>query len=229
MSSTSKSDRSFLQIGAITGVVSGIVFLAAFALFPSAVPLGGGTERFILQLMSNSTPFTIDEGLFFVAFLLLLPFFLALYRSLMEVRAGLALLGGIAGVVGVTLFATIASAQTWLALSAADLYSRAGGVERQTVVTMSDFLLGFLGGFFVAAFSFFGIALVGTGVAMLGGGRFGRTYGWLTVAFGVLFLGGNFIPIPPFRFILDLLIAIWSILVGTKLYRVVKATAGVTY
>lgn len=224
MASSDKGEKRLLQIGGIAGILSGILALLFIPVSPPG--LGFVTEENLRLLVQNKTRVVVAVSLEFIGALLLIPLFLALYRSLKEARVGYAMLGSVLGVLGATM-SVIAATQEGSTLFLAELYDKASGADKQTVFTIAQASSMSGGGFFVTSNLFVAIALIAIGGAMLGSLTFGRRYAWISSIFGILLAGGLFLVIGFSSFIgflfFILAFTVWPILIGLKVYRLSKA------
>lgn len=214
-------------MGGLGGIVAGIIFFPAAALvFPNLPQPGlGSVEETLRQLVQNRTPLIIGSAFWLVISLLLIPFFLALYRSLREANLGYALLGSVLGVLAAAVIAILVSVSSSSALGLAELYDKAAAADKPMVITVAEATSRWTpGGFFQVEGVFRAIALIAIGGAMLESPAFKKGYGWMSVIIGIVFLlpVGFFLPV--FFIFIEILFLIWLILVGFRVYRLSKAT-----
>ncbi len=218
-----KGERGLLQVGGLSGIVSGLLVIVFSLLFPP----GGGlvTSENLRLVLENSTRFLVGVSIELIGGLLLVPLFLALYRNLREASVGYAMVGGVFGVLGAVLSA-IASLSEGSTLFLAQLYDKASATDKPMVLTVAQAVSMIGGGFFVISVVLLALALVAVGGAMLAGSAFRKWHGWLGIisgvglGIGVILVIGFLSPAGFLLFLLGELV--WPVVVGLKVYRLSK-------
>jgi len=228
-----------VQIGGICGVLGGVTSVVLTNIFGGLGSIAepgfeglathqANMAKFLAQFYQNPAP--LGEAAFLsIIMLAAIPLFLALYTILKERSPSYALIGVVFGILwAVTLLTFLVMRYETLAASAY-LYSTAVPGEQAMVVAAAEATFFSVYGLWYLAGIFGSIGFIATGAAMFGAPSFKRGYGWMAVAFGILFgLGtldiayyaaSNPQAPNPFFLIFGLLFWAWLIVIGQKLYR----------
>jgi hypothetical protein len=238
-----KTEKGLLTIGGLVGLAGGLASLLLSFFLQAFLPGGNITEPSFENItashQANMVKFlsqfhqiygAVSEMLVLSLVLLTaIPLFLALHASLRETSPGYALIGGVFGVLwAMCLLVFLVERYESLSVSAF-LYGTAGPASQATVVAAAEATYFTTYGLFYVGGILGLIGFVATGVAMLETAPFGRKYGLVAVAFGLVFgigtidivIGAASNPqaMNPFFFIFPFLFWGWTIAIGQKLYR----------
>ncbi len=224
-----KGEKGLLQTGGVSGVLAGLIMIPAFFSFILAQRPGGAgsAEQALQDAITYRTAFIIGASLFFAASLLAIPLFLSLHRVLREANLAYASLGSILGALSSIISAVAISVWTLTTLGLADVYAKGSATDKQVVVTFNQFFsyqdASLIGGFLAAVVFTSAVAIIALGAAILKSISFKKFYGWMSVAFGIIFIllgvTGSFFP---GFFFSRLFLIIWSALIGLKIYNLSK-------
>jgi hypothetical protein len=183
-----EQEKRVLQWGGLAGMLGGILFISVMVFVgvfmpPDPADLVGWVTRFPDIRATR----VVENVIYLVALILVVPLFLALYRALRKTSLAPALFGSTLGIVG--LVAMIVSAIPHVAHNTlSDLYHAPGATSGdqatlallwQAIRSINDQIL--YVGFFVVP-----IGLILLGVAMFGGPAFGKGFGGVSVILGVI-------------------------------------------
>ncbi len=234
-----EGNKRLLQIGGLSGLLVGVAsvilsnVLAGFGSiaepgFEGLASHEANMAKFLGQFYQNLAPFA-EMAVLSVVMLAAIPLFLALYALLRDRSPGYALIGTVFGILwAVSILVFLVMRYETLAASAY-LYSTASLGEQAMVIAAAEATFFSVYGLWYVGWTFATIGFIATGVAMFGTESFRGAYGWMAVAFGILFgvgtadiayaaasnpQAGN-----PFFFIFVLLFWVWLIVIGQKLFR----------
>ncbi len=190
MNNLEKTDevRKILRWGGLSGVLGSIILLIVFGIviiFVGETPptLQGLPIRF----PSVRAARTVENGLYLVALILWVFHHLALFQTLRETRLASALFGSVMGILSLAML--IAGALPHVATSLlSDLYHAPGvTAAQQDIIAYSwQATQGIFEALLLAGLVFLPICFILTGVALLGTPTFGKGYGGMSVALGLL-------------------------------------------
>jgi hypothetical protein len=172
----------------------------------------------------------------FVSVALGIPFFVALYFSLRDRGAALALLSLILMMVGAAMFLATNAALPMMALS--ERHAGASEAEKATLVAAAEAVLARGTDFTPAgcgAFVLQGIAGLLISALMIGAKGFGRWRGWLGLAgfsvlmvfiIGASFIPGGFMVLMPVSILGGMASMVWNLAVALSLWRLAKGNKG---
>jgi len=216
--SADSSWKRLYKAGGASLALAGVLLLAALVAFLTGPQtFGAGGESVLKSIASNRSGYVISEGLFGFSSILLVPGILALYVSVKDLEKSYALLGVVILLFSLTQLVLSTSAGSLLALS--DKYVAATtDAQRATFSAASEAVnpMGVSAGPFMG-----GIGIIIISIVMLKG-VFHKGVGYLGIATGLVLLstvvGLGFL-VPGLFIIFAVLLAVWSIAVGSKLYR----------
>ena len=226
-------DKSVLRWGGLAGILSGILFLLSIIITaPTLLPFIDDPEGVVMSFPDIRATLSLIEGLYLLGLILWVTLFVALYRALRGTSLA-PTLGSVLGVLGLAMLAV--GSLVYVALAdVSRLYHAPGATPEEQVIL--GLVWGGVQGVFIATdsvgFVLLTTGLIVLGVAMLGAPAFGKGFGWVSVALGVvgvvgislavvvpltsIFLVGTFLAA-----ILGLVI--FPLLLGWKLYSLSKA------
>lgn len=229
----SGSEKRFFQVAGLSGVIAGVVLVPAWSKFHQV--LGGfgqsGLEGSVWLPDGGRTIFSIATLVLFAYSILLLPFYMALYKRLKEGGPEHSRFGVFLGIGAAVLFGAVTTAASSVALGLGTLYGLAvtGQVSDDAVVSTVDGILRFSGGLLDVESRLRGISLIAIGAALLKTAALQRWYGWMSMVVGILLLpvtlAAPFVEVP-FLFQLQQLkeipFVLWLVLVGFRLFSMSK-------
>lgn len=209
-----------MKFGGLSGIAAGILLVIVFLVGMYLAPEYVGPEESLRQYLQDSTPSIANAAVFVVLSLILMPFYLSVYRGLRAESAGFALLGtvfGILAIVLVVVFTTLSSASIAVFSERYDAASTAA--DRLLMVTLfdsSDSLL--WAGLVVPGFFIFALSILSTSAAMLGSRHFRKAYAWMGVLFGLVIIVGlpGFLPVSS---LVPVLVVVWFVSAGWQVYK----------
>jgi hypothetical protein len=181
-------EKSVLRWGGLAGILGGIIFIVVFVVviaFVGADP--AEPEGEVLRFPEIRAARTVEDGLYLVVLVLWVTHFLALYRALRGMSLAPALFGSVLGIVGLGVLAAGALPHV-ASILISDLYHAPGGSpqEHVTLVLMWQATEGIFDALFGVGLLLVPIGFIALGVAMLGTPTFGKGFGGVSVALGVV-------------------------------------------
>jgi len=183
-----EQEKSVLKWGGLAGMLGGILFILVMVFVIVFVPpdppdLSGLVTRFPdVQAIR-----VVENIIYLVALLLEVPLFLALYRALRKTSLAPALFGSVLGILGLT--AMVVSATPHVAhATLSDLYHAPGMTpgDQAALALIWQAIWGITEAMLYVGFFVVPIGLILLGVGMLGAPTFGKGFGGVSVALGVL-------------------------------------------
>lgn len=222
-------ERSVLRWGGLAGILGGVLFIVVFVfvgVFVGADPVE--SEGPIMRFPDVRAARTVENSLYLAVLILWVTHYLALYRALRATSLAPALFGSVLGILGLVVLAAGALPHV-SAVPIADLYHAPGATpaDQATLVLLWRATQGILNELLVVGLVLLPIGLIPLGVAMLGTPAFGRGFGALSVALGVIGVGAaTVLLIDPLSLIAVVgffaLIA-FHLVLGWKVYRLSRA------
>ncbi len=175
---------------------------------------------------------TVEEVLYLGVLALWAIHFLALYRALRGTSLAPALFGSVLGIVGLGVLAAGALPHVATA-PISDLYHAPGATpeDQATLVLMWQATEGIFDALFGVGLLLVPIGFVALGVAMLGTPAFGKGFGGVSVALGMVGLVAASIllvdPLSPSAFVGVLALIVFHLVLGWRLYSLSRAPVGV--
>ncbi len=182
-------ENSVLRWGGLAGMLSGIFLILAFVIV-IAGPVGmepADPEAMVMRFPNVRAARTLENGVYLVALILGITFFLAPYQALRGKTLAPALIGSVLGIVGLVVLA--AGALPHAATGPlSDLYHAPGATleEQATLVLLWQATQSIFEALLVVGLVFLPIGFLALGVAMLGAPAFGKGYGWASVVLGLV-------------------------------------------
>ena len=226
-----EQEKSVLRWGGLAGMLGGILFILTFVVviagpvgMEDPVNLAGWVTRF----PDIKAARVVENGIYLVALILEVMFFLALYRALRRTSLAPALFGSVLGILGLTMLMVGALphvAHTPLS----DLYHAPGAIpeDQVTLALMWQATWGIFDALLAVGFLLVPIGLIALGVAMLGAPAFGKGSGRVSVVLGVVGLvaaGFNMVDPSPIGVLSYFAIIISYLVLGWKVYSLSRAS-----
>ena len=217
-------DKSVLRWGGLAGILGGIIFILVFVIviaFVGADPAQPVGE--IMRFPEIRAARTLENSLYLVVLILWIAHFLALYRALRGTRLAPALFGSVLGIVGLGVLAAGALPHVATA-PISDLYHarEATPEDQATLVLIWQATEGIFDALFGVGLLLVPVGLVALGVAMLGAPAFGKGFGGISVALGVIGVVAASVllvdPHSPSAFVGVLALIVFHLVLGWRLY-----------
>ncbi len=214
--SVDSSWKRLYKAGGISFILAGVLYFVALSSFftgPNAFGLGG--EATLKLIASNRSGYLLGEGLFAFSSLFLVPGLLALYTLLKDLDKSYALLG--TGLLLFSLTGLVLGPGTGALVNLTDKYAAATTDAQRAAFSAAAEAVTSLSTAFTVGPLMAGAGLIFVSVVMLKG-IFHKGVAYLGVATGVsLLLAGAGLGF--FFIIFAVLSAVFSLAVGSKLYR----------
>jgi hypothetical protein len=222
-------EKSVLRWGGLAGILGGIIFIVVFVVviaFVGADP--AEPEGEVLRFPEIRAARTVEDGLYLVVLVLWVTHFLALYRALRGMSLAPALFGSVLGIVGLGVLAAGALPHV-ASIPISDLYHAPGGSpqEHVTLVLMWQATEGIFDALFGVGLLLVPIGFIALGVAMLGTPTFGKGFGGVSVALGVVGVVAASVllvdPLSPSAFVGVLALIVFHLVLGWNIYSLSRA------
>ena len=180
-----KNTVSVLRWGGLAGILAFIVFIVGMPLYYSLMPL---SPEGLMAFPDARTALATSTGLSMATAFLSIAFVLVLYRVLRETNRTLALFGSMLGIIGYIVTA-LGDASTHVAFAPlSDIYHATAATSevQATVVLLWQTTMGLTNTFFFVGALFMMSGFIVLGVAMLRVPTFGRRFGGVSIALGVI-------------------------------------------
>jgi hypothetical protein len=224
-----EEEKSVLRWGGLAGILGGIIFILVFVIVIVFVgPDPAEPEGSVMRFPDVRAARTVENSLYLLVLILWVTHFLALYRALRETSLAPALFGSVLGIVGLGVLASGALPHVATA-PISDLYHAPGATpeDQATLVLLWQATEGIFDALFGVGLLLVPIGLISLGVAMLGAPAFGRGFGGVSVALGVVGAVAASIllvdPLSPSAFIGVLALIVFHLVLGWKVYRLSRA------
>jgi uncharacterized protein DUF4386 len=224
-----EEEKSVLRWGGLAGILGGIIFILVFVVviaFVGADP--AQPEGEVMRFPDIRAARTIEDSLYLVVLILWVAHFLALYRALRGTSLAPALFGSVIGIVGLGVLAAGALPHV-ASVPISDLYHAPGATteDRAALVLMWPATEGIFDALFGVGLVLVPIGFVALGVAMLRAPDFGTGFGAVSVVLGVVGVVAASVlvvdPLSPSAFVGVLVLIVFHIVVGWKLYSLSRA------
>lgn len=186
-----EGEKGVLRWGGLAGIVGSAVFLFVFVFVGVIVGADpAGLEGAVMRFPDIRAARTLENGLYLVVLVLWTVHFLALYRALRATSPASALFGTVVGIVGLAVLAAGALPHA-ATVAISDLYHAPGATaaDQATLAVVWQAIQGIFNALLVTGLVILPLSLVALGAAMLGTPAFGKVYGSLGVALGVVGVG----------------------------------------
>ena len=222
-------EKSVLRWGGLAGILGAIVFILVFVVVIAFVgPDPAQPEGELMRFPDIRAARTVEDGLYLAVLILWIAHFLALYRALRGTSLAPALFGSVLGIVGLGVLAAGALPHVATA-PISELYHAPGATseDRAALVLMWQATEGIFDALFGVGLLLVPTGLVAVGVAMLGARGFGKGFGGVSVALGVIGVVAATIllvdPLSPSAFVGVLTLIVFHLVVGRKLYSLSRS------
>jgi hypothetical protein len=222
-------EQSVLRWGGLSGILGGLIFILVFVIVIVFVgPDPAEPEGEVMRFPDIRAARTVEDSLYLVVLILWVLHFLALYRALRRTSLAPALFGSVLGIVGLGVLAAGALPHVATA-PISDLYHAPGATsdDRATLVLMWQATEGIFDALFGVGLVLVPIGFIAMGVAMLRAPAFGKGFGRLSVALGVIGVIAASIllidPLSPMAFVGVLALIVFHLVLGWKVYSVSRA------
>jgi len=183
-----EQEKSVLRWGGLAGVLGGILFILVMVFVVVFVPPDpADLAGFVTRFPDIQATRVVENIIYLVALLLEVPLFLALYRALRKTSLAPALFGSVLGILGLT--AMVISTTPHVAHAPlSDLYHAPGATpaDQAALALMWQAIWGMFNAPLYVGFFVVPIGLILLGVGMLGAPTFGKGFGGVSVALGVV-------------------------------------------
>jgi hypothetical protein len=222
-------EQSVLRWGGLSGILGGLIFILVFVIVIVFVgPDPAEPEGEVMRFPDIRAARTVEDSLYLVVLILWVLHFLALYRALRRTSLAPALFGSVLGIVGLGVLAAGALPHVATA-PISDLYHAPGATsdDRATLVLMWQATEGIFDALFGVGLVLVPIGFIAIEVAMLRAPAFGKGFGRLSVALGVIGVIAASIllidPLSPMAFVGVLALIVFHLVLGWKVYSVSRA------
>jgi hypothetical protein len=185
-----EQEKSVLRWGGLAGMLGGILFVLTWVVV-IAGPVGmedpADLAGWVTRFPDIRAARIVENGLYLVALILEVTLFLALYRALRRTSLAPALFGSVLGILG--LAAMVVSTTPHVAHAPlSDLYHAPGATpeDQATLALVWQATWGIFDAMLYVGFFVVPIGLIALGVGMLGSPAFGKGFGGVSVALGVV-------------------------------------------
>ncbi|MCI4369143.1 MAG: hypothetical protein L3K09_06245 [Thermoplasmata archaeon] len=219
-----EQETAVIRWGGLSGVLGGILFVASIVY--QVAFIGTGTTASgsgpIMRFPGLQTQIIIGQTLFLVGTILMVPLFLALYRSLRGWSLAPALFGFGLSFLGLAVLAVESEPNVAMAQISAQYHAvGATPAQQDAAVIAWQATQGVFNEFDTCAYIFLSVGFLLLGLAMLNAPGFGRMFGGLTAAIGVVgLLGVAAFPVTSAMFALPaaLTFVVFPLLLGWKVF-----------
>ncbi len=224
-------ETTVIRWGGISGLVGGIVFVASIVYQVAFIGTGttGSGSGPIMRFPGLQTQIIVGQTLFLVGTILLVPLFLALYRSLRSSSLAPALFGFGLSFLGLAVLAVESEPNVAMAPISAQYHAAGATMAQQDAAVIAwQATQGMFNEFDTCAYIFLSVGFIILGVAMLRALGFGRFLGGLTCGIGVVgLIGVAVVPVTSAVFAVPaaLTFVLFPLLLGWKVYALSKRNA----
>jgi hypothetical protein len=224
-------EKSVLRWGGLAGILGSLILILVFGIVLGFAAADISEPEELVRFPDIRAARTVENSLYLVVLILWVPHFLALYRALRGTSLARALFGSALGILGLVVLAAGALPHV-AAVPLSDLYHAPGAMpaDQETLVLVWQALVGIFNALLGAGLLFLAMGLIALGVAMLRTPAFGKGFGGLTVAIGIVCLAGVTVflvdPPSPVVAVGVLGLIVFHLVLGWRLYRLSKTPAG---
>jgi hypothetical protein len=226
-----EQEKSVLRWGGLAGMLGGILSILAMVV-AIAGPVGmedpADLEGWVTRFPDIKAARVVENVIYLMALILEIPLFLALYRALRRTSLAPALFGSALGIVGLVAMAVSATPHVAHA-TLSDLYHAPGATpaDQATLALMWQATWGVFDAMLYVGFFVVPIGLLVLGAGMFGTPVFGRGFGGVSVALGVVGLVAAVLqlidPASMIGVLAYLACLIFYLVLGWKVYSVSRA------
>lgn len=223
-------EASVLRWGGLSGLLGGVVFVASIVY--QVAFIGTGTTASgagpIMRFPGLQTQIIIGQTLFLVGTILLVPLFLAIYRSLRGSSLAPALFGLGMSVLGLAVLAVESEPNVAMAQISAQYHAAGATAAQQDAAVIAwQAAQGMFNEFDTCAYIFLSVGFILLGLAMVRAAGFGRVVGGVTAAIGVVgLIGVAVFPVTSAMFAIPaaLTFVVFPLLLGGKVFAHSRGT-----
>jgi hypothetical protein len=223
-----EQESSVLRWGGLAGILGAILFILVFVIVIVFVGSDiGELEGWVVRFPEIRAARTVENSLYLVTLILWVAHFLALYRALKSSSLAPALFGSVLGILGLGVLAAGALPHV-ATLPLSNLYHAPGATsaDQATLVLLWQATQGIFDALLITGLVLLSVSLVVLGLGMFGPRTFGRSFGGLSLVFGVA--GGVAAvvllidPLSPIAVIGFFALILFHLVLGWKVYRLSK-------
>lgn len=232
--SAREQETSVAWWGGLSGILGGVIFVASIVY--QVAFIGTGTTASgsgpIMRFPGLQTQIAVGQTLFLIGTILLVPLFLALYRSLRRSNLPPALFGFALSFLGLAVLAVESEPNVAMAQISAQYHAvGATAAQQDAAVIAWQATQGMFNEFDTCAYIFLSVGFVLLGLAMLKAQGYGKSVGGVTMGIGVVgVLGVAAFPVTSAMFAIPaaLTFVVFPLLLGWKVFVAsrVPAAAG---
>ena len=227
-----EQEKSVLRWGGLAGMLGGILHILAFVVVvvgPVGIEEPANLEEWVIRFPDILAARIVENVLYLVALILGIILLLALYQALQRASLAPTLFGSGLGILGLTVLAAGALIHV-ATVPLSDIYHAPGVTlaDQAALALMWQATWGIFEALAAVGFFVVPIGLIALGMAMLGAPAFGKGFGGVSVALGVVGLvGATFFIIDPSSMIVVatfFAIIIFQLILGWKVYSLSGAS-----
>ncbi len=224
-------ETTVIRWGGLSGLLGGIIFVASIvyqvAFIGTATTASGSGP--IMRFPGLQTQIIVGQTLFLVGTILMVPLFLALYRSLRASSLAPALFGFGLSFLGLAVLAVESEPNVAMAQISAQYHAAGATVAQQDAAVIAwQATQGMFNEFDTCAYIFLSVGFIILGLAMLKAAGFGKVLGGVTVAIGIVgLIGVAAFPVTSAMFAIPaaLTFVVFPLLLGWKVYALSRGRA----
>jgi len=227
-----EQEKSVLRWGGLAGMLGGLLFILALVVVivgPVGMEDPADLAEWVTRFPDIQAARVVENGIYLVALILGVILFLAMYQALRRTSLASALFGSALGILG--LVAMVVSATPHVAHAPlSDLYHAPGATpaDQATIALLWQATLGIFNAMLYVGFFVVPLGLIVLGVGMIGDPAFGKRFGGVSVALGVVGLVAAVFQMADPASMIGVLtyfaIIIFHFVLGYKVYSVSRAS-----
>ncbi|HTP54911.1 MAG TPA: DUF4386 family protein [Thermoplasmata archaeon] len=225
---SAEEETAVVRWGGVSGLLGGIVFVASIVY--QVVFIGTGTTAEgsgpIMRFPGLHDQIIVGQTLFLVGTILMVPLFLALYRSLRRSSLAPALFGFALSFLGLAVLAVESEPNVAMAQISAQYHAAGATLAQQDAAVIAwQATQGMFNEFDTCAYIFLSVGFILLGLAMTRASAFGKGLGGVTAVIGVVGLAGvAAVPVTSAIFAIPaaLTFVVFPFLLGWKVYGLSK-------